>query len=364
VVATAVAALGAVGSTAGALVGIATRSGPRASSPTEAARAPRGLALVAALPPAGGAPIPPDSTILLRFSAALDPSSPTPRIDPPLSGTWTRPAPDELAFVPASSLVPGTSFAVVLPSGRTGIEGRDGERLSAPASLSYEVAPGSVLRLEELLAALHYLPLRFEPATPAPAPLELAMPQPGSFAWRFPMPPELAARWQPGVPNVLLTGAVMTFERVHGLATDGIAGPEVWTALLGAAGSDELDPDPYDDVVVSTAIPETLTLYVNGKPVLSSPANTGIPEAPTPLGTWPIYAQYRSSTMRGVEPDGVPYDDRGVPWVSYFHDGDAIHGFVRAHYGYPQSLGCVELPVDVAARVWPLTPVGTLVTVA
>jgi len=36
---------------------------------------------------------------------------------------------------------------------------------------------------------------------------------------------------------------------------------------------------------------------------------------------------------------------------------------VRATYGSPQSNGCVEMAISDAARVWPLTPIGTLVTV-
>ena len=65
----------------------------------------------------------------------------------------------------------------------------------------------------------------------------------------------------------------------------------------------------------------------------------------------------------GDQPDGITYDDPDVPWASYFNGGDALHGFVRTSYGTPQSNGCVEMPVAVAAQVWPLTPVGTPVTV-
>ena len=43
--------------------------------------------------------------------------------------------------------------------------------------------------------------------------------------------------------------------------------------------------------------------------------------------------------------------------------GDAIHNFDRASFGTPQSLGCVELPLQSAAEVWPYTPIGTLVTI-
>src|SRR6202042_1422282 len=46
-----------------------------------------------------------------------------------------------------------------------------------------------------------------------------------------------------------------------------------------------------------------------------------------------------------------------------FSGGDALHGFIRASYGTPQSNGCVEMSYANAAQVWPLTPIGTLVTV-
>jgi hypothetical protein len=40
-----------------------------------------------------------------------------------------------------------------------------------------------------------------------------------------------------------------------------------------------------------------------------------------------------------------------------------LHGFIRASYGSPQSNGCVEMSYADAALVWPLTPIGTLVTI-
>ena len=67
--------------------------------------------------------------------------------------------------------------------------------------------------------------------------------------------------------------------------------------------------------------------------------------------------------MTGTNPTGSHYVDPGIPWVSYFNGGDALHGYVRGSYGFPQSDGCVEMPPANAAVVWPLTPIGTLVTV-
>ena len=91
--------------------------------------------------------------------------------------------------------------------------------------------------------------------------------------------------------------------------------------------------------------------------------NTGISASPTDVGTWPVYLRYRTQTMRGTNPDGTKYEDPGVPFVTYFYKGEALHGFIRPSYGTPQSLGCVEMTFADAEAVWPLTPIGTLVTV-
>ena len=40
-----------------------------------------------------------------------------------------------------------------------------------------------------------------------------------------------------------------------------------------------------------------------------------------------------------------------------------IHGFVRPGYGWPQSLGCVEVQPSTAEVIFPYVNVGTLVTV-
>ena len=97
--------------------------------------------------------------------------------------------------------------------------------------------------------------------------------------------------------------------------------------------------------------------------VLTSAANTGIAEDPTADGTFPIYVRYTVNYMNGTNPDGSKYHDL-VHWINYFNGGDAVHGFVRGYYGYPQSLGCVELPVSVAETAFSDLAIGDLVTVA
>ena len=66
--------------------------------------------------------------------------------------------------------------------------------------------------------------------------------------------------------------------------------------------------------------------------------------------------------MRGTNPDGSKYADP-VQYVAYFRAGEAVHYFPRGSYGFPQSLGCVELALGDAAKAWPFLTYGSLVTV-
>jgi lipoprotein-anchoring transpeptidase ErfK/SrfK len=137
----------------------------------------------------------------------------------------------------------------------------------------------------------------------------------------------------------------------------------VWRALFADAIAGKRNSGGYSYVLVRETVPETLFVWHNGKVVVTSPGNTGISQAPTETGTYPVFEHIPVGTMSGTNPNGSHYNDPGVRWISYFHGGDAIHAFYRASYGTPQSLGCVELPASAAETVWPYTPVGTLVTV-
>jgi peptidoglycan hydrolase-like protein with peptidoglycan-binding domain len=235
-------------------------------------------------------------------------------------------------------------------------------RIGNPRMRFHLVSEGAhgpnVLRLQQLLAKRGYLPVSFQ-AYGAQSPYELA-PRQGRFRWRFHAPPELTSQWQPGVYSTVTRGAVMTFEADHGMTIDGIAGRRVWEALVGPRPATEV---PYTYALVREGSPETITIYRTGRAPFVSPANTGIPQAPTALGTYPVYLRYTSTTMQGTNPDGTHYFDTGVPWVSYFNGGDAVHGFLRGSYGSPQSLGCVELPYSAAGTAYQLMNYGTLVTV-
>jgi hypothetical protein len=320
------------------------------------------LAVVGTNPGANAANVAPSTTITVSLSAPLATDSPQPSFSPPIAGTWSNLSSTELQFVSSGPLVPGSSETLTIPGGPTGLKSTEGQYLASTTSVPFSVAPGSILRLQQLLAQLGYLPLSFTPATQPTSPQQEADPQQGTFSWRITDTP-FTSLWTPGQLDVITKGAIMDFENQHNLTTDGEPGPQVWTDLLQAASTGTTDPDSYNFVYVSEASPETVTVYQNGNPVYQTLANTGVAAAPTAQGTFPVYARYTTTTMSGTNPDGSTYVDPGIPWVSYFNGGDALHGYDRPGYGYPQSDGCVEMPPANAQVVFPYTPLGTLVTV-
>jgi peptidoglycan hydrolase-like protein with peptidoglycan-binding domain len=322
------------------------------------------LTVVGTAPATAAANVASDSTITVTASIPLATNTPQPTLTPPVAGMWKHTAPTTLVFQPSTPFVPSTTETVTIPSGPTGLKSANGKTLAEPATVTFSVAAGSTLRLQQLLAQQGYLPVSFTPTAPLSGPQEMAQPQQGAFAWRWAMPASLESLWTQGTDNVITHGAVMAFQTQNGLGTDGVAGPEVWGKLLQNAAAGTVTQAPYNYVYVSQALPETTTVYSNGAPVYSTPSNTGVPAAPTAQGTFPVYLRYTVTTMSGTNPDGSHYSDPGIPWVSYFNGGDALHGFDRSSYGSPQSVGCVEMPPANAAIVYPLTPIGTLVTVA
>jgi peptidoglycan hydrolase-like protein with peptidoglycan-binding domain len=361
-------AAAAVVAVAGATYAAGHKTGKRTSNagavtPTTAAPVP--LTLVSSSPAANAGAVAATSPITLNFSAFLSASGARPTITPPTAGSWVTSG-STMTFVPAGGWVPYSTVTVTVPSGLAGAAGTNTTPLATAASVTFTVAPGSTLRLQQLLAQLGYLPVAFTPGSTSTGTTAVSTsPVAGTFSWRYAnTPASLRNLWAQGQDNVIDRGAIMAFEAALGLATDGAAGPEVWRALVAAAAQHQVDTQPYNYLMVSESEPESLEVWSDGQIVASSAANTGIAAAPTAQGTFPVYARYQSTTMSGVNPDGTHYSDPGVRWVAYFNGGDAVHEFPRPGYGWPQSLGCVELPSSTAETIWGLDPIGTLVTVA
>ncbi len=325
----------------------------------------KALAVVSTTPASGATDVPSTQEVAVHLSLPVSGAAGMPMFSPPVSGSWTQTGPKTLAFKATAPFIPTSTETLVVPAGASGPHGTGGQVLRAPVTITFAVAQASTERLQQLLAQLNYLPLSFTPAGPLESPTAAVTAQAGNFAWRWPgTPSTLTALWSEGYENVITKGAVMSFENQNGLTVDGLAGTHVWSALLSDLATGKVDADSYTYVLVSKQLPETLTLYENGNPVLQNiRVNTGAPGADTTDGTYPVFEHVVSSRMQGTNPDGSTYDDPAVPWASFFNGGDALHGFVRATYGSPQSNGCVEMPIATAARVWPLSPIGTLVTV-
>jgi hypothetical protein len=361
--------LGRVGDAGSVRISAVAESWERLPPPTTVTWFPPGKATMLLASPGPGSPLRPNAPLRLLFSEPLSRvlKGRKPTLEPRVSGRWRSEDAHTLVFVPR-----GYGFGL---DGRVRLKlpvpvERIGGARKATRTVAWTTPVASEARLEELLALLRYLPLRWT-ATKADAPRTLAgqfeaavHPPAGSFTWRYPdTPASLVALWHPGTYNAIVRGAVMAFQNEHGLTVDAFAGREVWQALIADVIAGRPRAGGYSYVYVHSTVPQSLNLWHDGQVILTSPGNTGVPAAPTQLGTFPVFEHIPVGTMSGTNPDGSHYHDPGIRYISYFNHGDAIHAFNRASFGTPQSLGCVELPLAAAAKVWPYTPIGTLVTV-
>jgi peptidoglycan hydrolase-like protein with peptidoglycan-binding domain len=295
---------------------------------------------------------------------------PLPTISPTTPGQWARTG-DQLVFKPTGHWELGAAYRVSVPV-------RDGTSPHPASLVKFTIALPSVLALQQDLAMLGYLPLRFTPTgdianrkavlerEPTDPNMLALVPVAGTFTWAYPdIPGSLWAQWHRGEPNVVTIAALMQFELAEGLPPDGYAGPAVWGGLLRAVAKRQMDPGPYNYLIVSEALPETLYVWQDGKFVYNTATNTGVPGAATPQGTWPVVYKQNPNLMKGCDVDGYCYSV-WVAYASYFLPsvGDAVHAYPRYRYGYPQSNGCVEVEPSQGAVVYGYDPVGTLVTVS
>jgi len=299
--------------------------------------------------------------VTVTFNEPLIASDPLPSLSPAVAGTWQRWGKTAM-FTPQTGIPAKTRETVMVSQTVSGVRSVE--------KFSFRTAAYSTLRLQELLAQLGYLPMSWTAELGAgvqdeSAAAQLAaayQPPPGAFRWQQGYPSALHSFWQEGHPNTLDEGAITAFEWDHGLALDGQAGPRVWAALLRAAEKGAHNQHGYSYAVANYSIPESLTIWHDGQQVLSTAANLGISSAPTPTGTFPVYEKLPFQIMKGTNPDGSHYADP-VQWVSYFVGGSAVHYIPRGSYGFPQSVGCVELPYTASQRAYHYLPYGSLVTV-
>ncbi len=355
-------------------VAVAARSWERVGPPVTVHYFPPAERPVALVSPAPGGKLDPGAQLRLTLSEPVKQvlGDALPKLSPSVPGHWKRSNDHTLVFTPSGTgPALGSSLKVTLAHSvaATDAAGRDAK---TTRELTWTVPQASPLRLIQLLADGGYLPLEFKPSGAAVAAHARAPRRPRpptrrpatSSGATAHTPKELTRQWKPEVGNVIVRGALMMFQDEHKLTVDGLPGPDVWKALLKDALAGKRRAEGYSYVYVHRDDrPQQLTLWHNGKTIFTSPGNTGVPAAPTVLGTFPVFEHLAETTMSGTNPDGSHYTDPGIKWVSYFNGGDALHAFDRASFGTPQSVGCVELPLASAKKIWPYTPIGTLVTI-
>jgi len=303
--------------------------------------------------------------LLVRLSAPLAPGSPSPTLVPRVAGSWRAEGAAEV-FTPASALLPCSRYTLVI-SGRTQSVGH--APLGRRRKLHLAVSCPSITALQEALAHLGYLDARLRAGRHVRLPrahesrreaaLSIFSPPPAALVTY----PANAPPVRRGQLNTITRAALEVYQSDRGLSVTGSPDRQTWLMLLDDLSTDRRDPRPYTWVQVSESQPERLWLHRGARVALTTLVNTGVAGAETPHGIFPIYLRFVSTSMAGEDPNGTRYDVPDVPWVNYFYGGDAVHGYPREAYGFPQSNGCVELPIEAARTIFPMLQIGDLVWV-
>jgi hypothetical protein len=303
----------------------------------------------------------------VRLSGPPAPGSPRPTVSPAVAGSWSTVGDSEY-FTPVSTLEPCSSYELSIPAS---IQATGQTPLGKAQTIALHVVCPPVKAFQQALARLGYLPYTFHslyrvhlprgPESRSTAAHLAFHPPTGALVANFRDAPPLDY----GHLDETTEGALMVFESEHGIeASDestGASDAKIWRILLADLTLGRRIEHPYTFVTVTESEPETLEVHKGNRVVLSSPTNTGVPGAETPQGIFPIFTRDISTTMIGTDTDGVHYDIPDVPWVNYFNGGDAVHGYERGSYGFPQSNGCVELPISTAETVYGMLAIGDIV---
>jgi peptidoglycan hydrolase-like protein with peptidoglycan-binding domain len=308
-----------------------------------------------------------DGAAPLRVTLSAPPAkgSPYPTLLPGVPGNWSTEGNSEV-FTPAATLEPCETYSLTVwkhtfAKEHSGLEERH--------VLTLHVACPSITALQEALARQGYIGAVLHPRYAAHVAMgKESINQAAKYAFRpfhgrLAPDPADAPPVEMGKLDETTKGAVEVFQADHNLEATGEPNAQTWRLLLAVEALDHRNPHPYTWVSVTESLPETLEVHEGDRVAISTPANTGVEGAETEQGIFPIYARYVSTTMTGTDPDGVHYVAPDVPWVNYFNGGDAVHGYPRASYGFPQSNGCVELPIETAAAVYPKLQIGDIVWV-
>jgi lipoprotein-anchoring transpeptidase ErfK/SrfK len=154
-------------------------------------------------------------------------------------------------------------------------------------------------------------------------------------------PRPIPYRWTQGAAPKAYTDMVATFG-THGLAP----GHFVIAKSIPAVG---------DTQVVVDLVTQMAYVYRGEHIIGASTISTGRQGRITPLGVWSVLEKrkfYRSKK----------YDNAAMPFMQRIDQyGIALHG--GGTPGYPESHGCIHLPMKFAEKLYGLTKVGSKVVI-
>lgn len=113
-----------------------------------------------------------------------------------------------------------------------------------------------------------------------------------------------------------------------------------------------------------------LTYFVDSKVKMDCPVVTGNPNGhSTPRGTYTLNYKARNITLKGTEDNGDKYESFVSYWMAFIgtsyglHDASWRSTFGGNIYQAGGSHGCVNMPVDSAARLYEMIEPGTPVLI-
>jgi lipoprotein-anchoring transpeptidase ErfK/SrfK len=250
----------------------------------------------------------------------------------------------------------------------------------AYAGAYWQVAPGQA-GLRTNIASLVAEADKAEPGTALPAPTtSVDAPKLNVYI------ATLGKRWsKPAVAaDVRLVGSRAVISRATPAMTvdatrmktliskDLLSGGRARIALAVSPG--KVGATPVKAVVVRLGN-QTLTAYLNGKPILTTPVTTGRPALPTPVGSYFVHYRQSPYTFTSPWPMGSAYyyPPTTVNMAMYFYDNDFLHDDpaeptsafgAGSEYGYYASHGCVHVPYSAMTFIYSWLPVGATVIVS
>jgi lipoprotein-anchoring transpeptidase ErfK/SrfK len=188
-------------------------------------------------------------------------------------------------------------------------------------------------KLKSIIAAATLGLLAGCQTAPATKVVEAAKPAPAAH--------ELPYRWTQGNAPQAYKDMVATFGRT-GLKP----GEYLWTSSIPAEGETR---------IVLDLLTQTGYVYRGDKLIGATSISSAKRGMVTPLGFWSILEKrpfYRSKK----------YDNAPMPWMQRIDEyGIALHG--GGTPGYPESHGCVHLPMKFAEKLYGLTKIGSKVVI-